>query len=419
MDSRKSEYFLERLALWLIIPLGFYFFIFGSWLFSFTSPDEGRNAAATIHMLKTKNFIEPYYNCLPRFEKPPMLYWSASLSSIFFGFNEFSARLVSGLSAIGVVFLTFLIGKIISNRESALKGALVLLSVPHMWIESRAFVPEMLNTFFILLGLYLWLLNKFLIGWAFIGFSMVTKGPVGPLLATGIYFILRKDLKILKPRGIAIFLLVSIWWYVAMVYSFGFEYLYRFFLFENLMRFTGAREVHPAPVYYYLIVLALAFVWFLPALKSFGKNRDGLFSLLLWAIFVVGFFTIAQNRLHHYILPSYPAIALIIGLSISWDYLKRVLVYSGLLLGFMILLLPKVENLRFTKLVRESLAGENSEIYFYKSENSAVVFYLSRCIKSVENPSGLVITKSKELEKSCRLKLRGREFDGVYYLFEC
>lgn len=419
MDNRKPLSAFERFAPWLILPLGVYFFIFGSWLFSFTSPDEGRNASATLQMLKSHNFIEPYYNCLPRFEKPPMLYWGASLTALVFGLNEFSARLISGLSAIGIAFLTFLIGKNLIERESALKGALILLTIPHMWIEARAFVPEMLNTFFVLLGIYLWLLNKVVLGWVALGLAMLTKGPVGPFLAIGIYLILKRDLRIFKRVGIFIFLLVSLWWYVSMFYSFGFEYLYRFFFFENIMRFTGAREVHPAPIYYYLVVIAIAFAWFLPAFKSFKRPKKGLFSLSLWTIFVVGFFTLAQNRLHHYVLPAYPAIALMFGLFVSWGYLKRVLVFSGLFLAFILMILPKVEKERFTKLAKEALAGEASEVYFYKAENSALVFYLRRCIKNTDVPSGLVITKSEELSQKCKLRLSGREFDGVYYLFEC
>jgi len=76
-------------------------------------------------MLKSKDFILPMYNCQPRFEKPPMLYWLVSISSFLFGLNEFSARLVSGLSAIGVAVLTYLLAKDFYSRDIAIRSALI------------------------------------------------------------------------------------------------------------------------------------------------------------------------------------------------------------------------------------------------------------------------------------------------------
>ena len=137
-------------SLFGLLILSFLYLLLGNWILSFTSLDEGRNMSAIQHMLKSKDFILPMYNCQPRFEKPPMLYWLVSISSFLFGLNEFSARLVSGLSAIGVAVLTYLLAKDFYSRDIAIRSALILLTFPHLWIESRAVVPEMLNTFFYL-----------------------------------------------------------------------------------------------------------------------------------------------------------------------------------------------------------------------------------------------------------------------------
>ncbi len=92
----------------VISVLSFFFFIFGNWILSVTSPDEGKNLSAALNMLEKHDFIVPEYNCKPRFEKPPLFYWLTDVSFSLFGINEFSGRLVSGLSAVGVALLTYL-----------------------------------------------------------------------------------------------------------------------------------------------------------------------------------------------------------------------------------------------------------------------------------------------------------------------
>lgn len=56
---------MERKRLWgelfLLTLLGGYFFIFGNWFLAITSPDEGKNAYASLHMLTSGDWIVPYY----------------------------------------------------------------------------------------------------------------------------------------------------------------------------------------------------------------------------------------------------------------------------------------------------------------------------------------------------------------------
>jgi 4-amino-4-deoxy-L-arabinose transferase-like glycosyltransferase len=164
---------------------GLFFFIFGNWFLGLTSLDEGRNASVVLNMLSSKDLLVPYYNCQVRFEKPPMLYYFGLVFAKLFGLNEFSLRLVSGLSAFGVGIFTYLMAKLFFNRETALKSFLVLATLPHMWVESRAFVPEMLLTFFMLGGLYFFLTNRTTLGWLFLAFAFLTKGPVGIFFTSG------------------------------------------------------------------------------------------------------------------------------------------------------------------------------------------------------------------------------------------
>ncbi len=408
-----------------VLIVSVFFFLAGNWLLSFTSLDEGRNMDAVQNMLKSKDFISPVYNCQPRFEKPPMLYWSAILSSFLFGLNEFSARLVSGLSAIGVLLLTYRIALENFSKDIALKSALILATFPHLWIEARAFVPEMLNAFFALLGLYAFLRGKFILGWLALALAFLTKGPVGVVLALGVYILWRRRLDFLKASGIALFLLVGSSWYVLMIAQHGYEYFYRFFIYENVMRYTGQRSTHPAPFYYYLLVLAVGTLWYVPLyprlIKAFKKEY---IPLLLWFSFVLLFFSFASNKLHHYILLAYPPLAIMLAHVISDRYLKASFTIAFLTLLTLLPLLYLYEKQRFTPKAYPLVKDHTGPVYFYRAEDSALVFYSKRCVQSLENPqkaAGLVITKEKYLKEftGCLLLRKGKEFDGVYVLLDC
>jgi len=99
--------FINKKYLFLLLALSFYFLILFNWSIDLTSSDEGKNGYVVLNMLKTKNFLVPYYNCEPRLEKPPLLYWCGVIGSFILGINEFSLRLVSGLSALGINFFRF------------------------------------------------------------------------------------------------------------------------------------------------------------------------------------------------------------------------------------------------------------------------------------------------------------------------
>ena len=412
-------------SLFGLLILSFLYLLLGNWILSFTSLDEGRNMSAIQHMLKSKDFILPMYNCQPRFEKPPMLYWLVSISSFLFGLNEFSARLVSGLSAIGVAVLTYLLAKDFYSRDIAIRSALILLTFPHLWIESRAVVPEMLNTFFTFVGLYAFLRERFLLGWLALSLAFLTKGPVGVVLCIGVYLLWKRDFRFLNLKGLLLFFVFGFSWYALMIAQYGYEYFYRFFIYENLMRYTGQRSTHPAPFYYYLIVLAVGTLWYLPLyprlLKSFKREWIPLF---LWFSLVLIFFSLASNKLHHYILFAYPPLAILLAHVASKSYLRLAVSLSLLMLISLLPLLYFYQSNRFTPKAYPIVKAYQGPVYFYKAEDSALVYYSERCIERLEDPlraKGLVITKenhTKELP-SCKLLLKGREFDGVYALLDC
>ncbi len=435
----KNRYFF-------LFLFSFVFFILGNWFFSLTSPDEGKNAFPVLHMLQTKNFLIPYYNCQPRFEKPPMLYWLGVVTSSIFGLNEFSLRIISGISATGILFFTYLIAKKYFSEKKALISALILVTIPHIWVEARAFTPEMLLNFFSVGAVYLFLSEKIIWGWIFLALAVLTKGPVGfilPLIVVLGFKICEKDLKLSKLfniKGILLFLLISTSWYLYMLIYFGYAYFYKFFLYENIYRYFGQKSIHSYPFYYYFIVLLLATFFYIPTyvklvfkikqnLNNFINNYSKillhpLFPFVFWFVFVFIFYTLAKNKLHHYILFCYPPLAVILANYLSEKYFKTVLIFSCFLLIFSLISFCSYEKKRFVYKVKPFIINPSRSIKFYNTEISCLTFYAKRCIfkyKDKEPMPDLIITK-KKFEKNfsnCKKLIEASEFGRSYILLQC
>ncbi len=428
----------------LITTLGVFFFIFGNWILSLTSPDEGRNAYAALHMLKSGDWIAPYYNCHPRFEKPPLLYWLMALSFKLFGVNEFAARLPSGLAALGTAIITYLIAKNFFNKKIALYSGLTFLLFIHNWVESRSATPEMLLVFFSTLGVYLFLTERFTLGWLALALAFLAKGPVGVALPVAVYYLWKlaeeknpkqTTLKVIKNllnvKGLILFAIVGSSWYLLMLHKFGWEYFYAFFVKQNIDRFLGKLGAHHYPFWYYIPIVVTSAALFLPLLPKIVLRFDKkLLPPVVWFAFVFLFYSISKEKLHHYVLFAYPPLALLFAAYTSERYLKTALAAGAILLAGVLTAAHLYEKERFTPKAVDYLKRENPQrLLFFRDENSAIVFYLYRCIPEENNPrkipeGAFVITKAKYkylLTEGGRFKLilEGKEFGKKReYLFK-
>jgi len=419
----------QRVEILLLTLLGFYFFIFGNWFLAITSPDEGKNAYAALHMLTTGDWIVPYYNCQYRFEKPPLLYWLTALNFKLFGVNEFSARLISGLSALGISLITYLLVRDFLDPKRALLGGIAFILFIHTWVEARAVVPEMLLVFFSTLGVYLFLKGRTIWGWIALALAFLAKGPVGVFLPLAVLFLwktlegkgFREALKwflgIFNPWGLLAFLSVALPWYLAVIYKVGWSFFYKFFVLENVARFTGKLQKHLYPWWYYLPIAAVSSLLFWPAFLSKRLFERRVAPFWGWFAFVLLFYSLSKGKLHHYILFAYPALAAVLANTLSLSYIKRALTAGFLLLSTLLAGAYFYNTQRFVPKAVEYLKRENPQrLFFYGIEESAIVFYLNRCIFHLQNPSEVkektfVITSVGDLKdfKGYQILAEGKE----------
>jgi 4-amino-4-deoxy-L-arabinose transferase-like glycosyltransferase len=166
-----------------------------------------------------------------------------------------------------------------------------------------------------------------------LGAATLVKGPIGFLLPAAVIFFYRfftKRWALLRrlnlPLGLALFMLTAVPGSVT-TESRNPRYLRHFFWEENLARFATMRFNRSQPWYYFLLILPVGFLpWtaLLPgALVDFWKRQfdDRRLFLLLWAGLPLIFFSLSLSKLHHYILPIYPPLAIIVGASVAgiWE----------------------------------------------------------------------------------------------------
>jgi 4-amino-4-deoxy-L-arabinose transferase-like glycosyltransferase len=168
-------------------------------------------------------------------------------------------------------------------------------------------------------------------------FATLTKGPVGvvlPSLCGLIYLLVRRQRSTLWGRDVlwclGAFLGVTLSWFVPAVALGGLEYAQATLLHHSLERYVQAWE-HTAPWYFYVGAFPAEFLpWtlFLPqALLARVRlprhqGQDGWWFAICWLVTILGFFSISTGKRDIYILPAFPAAALLVGWSWScwWQH---------------------------------------------------------------------------------------------------
>ena len=300
--------------------------------------DEGLYAECSREMLAGGNYIVPICNGEPFFDKPPLVYWLQAASISVFGVNSFAARFPSALSMIALVFLTAIAGNALYNRRAGFLGGCVMAtSLLAVGIGRMAMLDAALTlTISISLGAfllaYLERLPKwgYLLFWIAAGLSVLIKGPAALVLiiaAVAAFLLIRRQFRLtgMGMLVIGFFLAAAIVlpWYVLVQRETGGAFLREFIIHQNLQRALGKDFYHNQPFYFYLPILIFGFFpWsmFLPAvwtrcirLRPKSAEEETSLFLAIWAIAIIGIFSVLRSKLPSYILPAFPPAALLVG----------------------------------------------------------------------------------------------------------
>ena len=300
-----------------------------------TPIDETRYIGVAWEMWLRGDFLVPFKNGAPYSHKPPLMIWLFQAGWAVFGVNEWWPRLVSPLVSAGNLLLTLgLVKRLWRNRDGIGGASVLILSTCLLWtFFSTSAMFDIILAFFTLLGMHGTLLAAegrsgrgiVLLG-AAIGFGVLAKGPVILLHVLPVALLTpwwSPGLRWLRWFG-GIFVAVLLGAAVALIWAIpagiaGGE-VYRRAIFWGQ---TADRMVesfaHRRPLWWYLPILPAMFMpWFIwpglwRALSRFIRyefDRGGRFCLA-WLLPVIIVFSFISGKQPHYLIPIFPAFALL------------------------------------------------------------------------------------------------------------
>ncbi|HTN93692.1 MAG TPA: glycosyltransferase family 39 protein [Gallionella sp.] len=304
-------------------------------------PDEGRYAEIPREMVASGDWVTPRLNGLKYFEKPPLQYWTTAVAYEVFGEHQWTSRLWTALTGFAGILLVWFAGLRLFGREAANYAAILLGSSTLYVLMAHINTLDMGVTFFITLGIAGLLLGQaetdrkkqrawMITAWAGLAFAVLSKGLMGLVLpgaALFIYMIVQRDFSVLKRMhwapGLAVFLLITVPWFYLVMKA-NPEFFQKFFIYEHYTRFTTKELGRYQPWYYFVPILLLGMLpWtvlmFDTLLRAWRASRspDKMFNagrfLLVWSVFIYLFFTVSGSKLPSYLLPMFPALALLMG----------------------------------------------------------------------------------------------------------
>ena len=334
---------MHRITLPLLLLAALTFFA-GLGRGAITDSDEAFYAESSREMVASGDWVTPYYNYEPRFQKPILYYWLTSATYLATGATELGARLWAALAGVGLVLVTAACGRRWYDETTGLLAAAIVATNFGYFSIGRMALPDLPLTFCITLTIWAALVctleqerstRKFVILAALgLGLGFLMKGPVGiiipALVIVPVLMIERRSIG-LNPAdivmGFLIMLAVALPWYGVMWARHGNEYLQGFFIGDNLERFATDRFNDPRPWWFYLPVVAggllpwtpLALVWLGPITQFIrGRRSVGTIDLrlLLWAALPLVFYSLSVGKQPRYVLPVLPPLALLLASSI-------------------------------------------------------------------------------------------------------
>jgi 4-amino-4-deoxy-L-arabinose transferase-like glycosyltransferase len=291
--------------------------------------DYLRYAEVAREMIRSGDWIVPRFNGEIYLHKPPFLFWLIALPSNIYGaVTPFLARLPSAFFAWIGALVVYLWGRRIWDEDrDGLIAAGILISSGLYFTQGRLARTDMVFSVLILLSLYFFYLSYqkeknygfAILCCVFMAMAALTKGPIGlvfPFLIILFFLLRQRRLRLLIQRE---FLLG----YLTMIFLFGLwmiPFIHRVSWDSALSVWQETRiltRYSPFYVYGYRIWIDFA-PWsiFLPFLIYYywkkAKSQDEEF-LILWVISLYALLTLSPARSFKYILPAFPALALLTG----------------------------------------------------------------------------------------------------------
>jgi 4-amino-4-deoxy-L-arabinose transferase-like glycosyltransferase len=304
-------------------------------------PDEGRYAEIPREMVASGDWVTPRLNGIKYFEKPALQYWITAAGYEVFGIHQWTARLWPVTAGfLGVLFIGF-VGYRLGGTVLGLYSAAALGGCLWYALNAHILTLDAGVTLWMSVGLgglflaqredatrdetrrWMW------VAWAALALATLSKGLIGIVLPGGalvLYSLIERDWRLWRRlhlvSGTLIFLAIAAPWFVVVSLRnpefFGF-----FFIHEHFTRFLTSEHRREGAWWYFIPIVLVGILPWLTVLawtarrmwtgaraapNGFNWQRFA----IVWSAFIFVFFSASGSKLPSYILPIFPALALLV-----------------------------------------------------------------------------------------------------------
>jgi 4-amino-4-deoxy-L-arabinose transferase-like glycosyltransferase len=313
--------------------------------------DEAYFAQATKQMIETGDYVDIRYQDRARYRKPIGIYWlqaAAVKTAQALGLADARTtiwlyRMPSLLGAIGAVLATYWCALAFAGRRGAVLAALMMAASVSLGVEAREAKTDAVLLFAVVVAMGLMARAHLLpcdasmmrrarldrpsavLFWTALAAGILVKGPIIVMvagLAAMMLSIIERSARwmmALRPlSGIAWLCLLVLPWFVAIYLRTGSAFLLDSVGQDMLAKIGGGQESHGAPPGSYLVLFFLTFfpgslLAILAAPSVWSNRRDPAVRVLLaWLVPSWIVFELVLTKLPDYVLPLYPAVAILI-----------------------------------------------------------------------------------------------------------
>ncbi len=312
-------------------------------LFPEVGIDAGKYAAVSRIMYESGDWLNPQIHNHFYLQKPHLLFWLSSISFHIFGVSLFAFKLPTLLFSLASMFALYKMTRLYYNKQTGLLAAFIYATSEMMFLYHNDLHTDALFTANLVIGVSFlahFIEKKkalhFILGFVFVGLSMITKGFIGLALA-GVAIagqvLLKKNWKMaFNPvwlLGLPVLAIVLFPTLKSYYNHFGWEGLEFYFWGNNAGRLSGAYNkggsVDGDMSFYLHTMIYIYLPWSLMAFIAFGQHIRNIivnkgiarfkrpeylsYSVILIYTFVL---SVARQKAPHYFYPVTPFISMVL-----------------------------------------------------------------------------------------------------------
>ena len=310
-----------------------------------TGYDDALYSTEAKGIVQTGDWLTPKTRGMPVLEHPPLFVWTQAVFLKTFGISDTVAKLPSALSAIAIVMLVYWLAlRLLQDALAASVAMFAMLVTPYFIKYADHAMTDVPTTLLFVCAICAWMLADsdgeealssdarwYLVAGVFTAMALMNRGLIG--LALPVIFALHSIAASRKPRwsyliaGLIIAFAPIVLWYAFLLLQDGnyFVGMHEGWLNREVFgalsppwrRYTGAPE--------YAWMLMKSYWPWLPGTVGgivivYGdvsrERRRPLLVLLAWAGTVFLLCAAAKSRVLRYMLPAYPAFAILATIAI-------------------------------------------------------------------------------------------------------